>query len=384
MPGVTTHPGRLWSKTSKRRIDSYNAERERYIQVSANKKIDMDSFVDNDPTKISWSSSLKQYLQRNELLTFVDGEALIAVYRPFSKQWLYYERHLNHRVGQMPQIFPNAAAENRVICVAGTGARSGFSALMVDAIPNFHTLDTGRCFPLKLYKKTKPSRNEDMFENQQQYTVCDGISDEALTHFQAAYPGEIISKEDLFYYLYGILHSEEYRTRYRNNLMKQLPRLPAVPEVIDFRAFQAAGRTLAELHLGYESVDPWPVTINDGKGLPKGMAPERLYRVEKMKYGGGHGTKNDRSTVIYNPHTTITNIPLEAYDYVVSGKPAIQWVMEGQCVKTDMGSKLVNDANRYAIETMENPAYPLELLQRVIQVSMETLKIVKDLPLLQV
>ena len=166
--------------------------------------------------------------------------------------------------------------------------------------------------------------------------------------------------------------------------MKQLPQLPTVPDVADFRAFQTAGRTLAELHLGYESVDPWPVTINDGKGLPEGVASERLYRVEKMKYGGGHGIKKDRSTVIYNSHITITDIPLEVYDYVVNGKPAIQWVMERQCVKTDKASRLVNDANRYAIETMGNPAYPLELLQRVIRVSMETMKVVKDLPPLQV
>ena len=154
--------------------------------------------------------------------------------------------------------------------------------------------------------------------------------------------------------------------------------------IADFHVFQAAGRTLGELHLGYESIDPWPVTINDGKGLSKGMTPERLYRVEKMKYGGGHGTNKDQSTVIYNHHITITDVPLEAYDYVVSGKPAIQWVMERQCVKTDKASGLVNDANRYAVETMDNPAYPLELLQRVIRVSMETLKIVKDLPPLRV
>ena len=121
-----------------------------------------------------------------------------------------------------------------------------------------------------------------------------------------------------------------------------------------------------------------------GKGLPEGVPPERLYRVEKMKYGGGHGIKKDRSTVIYNPHIRITDIPLEAHNYVVNGKPAIQWVMERQCVKTDKASRLVNDANRYAIETIGNPAYPLELLQRVIRVSMETMKVVKDLPPLQV
>ena len=384
MPGANNASKGTVEHNIRSMVEFYHAERERYHQGPDHAMLDVAKFINSDPTKISWTHNLKQDLTKNRALKFSGGEVLVSTYRPYSKQWVYYSRRLNERVYQMPQIFPNATAENRVICVTGIGARSGFSVLMVDAIPNLHTLDSGQCFPLKLYIKTKPSRNEDIFENQQQYTVCDGISDEALKHFQAAYPGEPISKEDLFYYLYGILHSEEYRTRFRNNLMKQLPRLPAVPDVADYRAFQTAGHTLAKLHLGYESVAPWPVTINDGKGLPEEVAPERLYRVEKMKYGGGHGIKKDRSTVIYNPHITITDIPLEAHNYVVSGKPAIQWVMERQCVKTNMDSKLVNDANRYAIETMGNPAYPLELLQRVIRVSMETMKVVKDLPSLQV
>ena len=364
----------------------YHAERERYHQDPDYAALDVDTFINSDRTKISWTVALKQGLIKNKALAFAEGEVLVSTYRPFSKQWLYYGRRLNERVYQMPQIFPNATAENRVICVTGVGARSGFSALIVDAIPNLHTLDSGQCFPIKLYDRTEADRDDDLFVDQDNtlYRVRDGISDEALKQFQATYPGETISKEDLFYYLYGILHSEDYRAQYRNNLMKQLPRLPVVTDVSDFRTFQTTGRTLGELHLGYESIDPWPVTVNDGKGLPEGMAPERLYRVEKMKYARGHGSKKDQSTVIYNPYITITDIPLEAYDYVVNGKPAIQWVIERQCVKTDKDSGLVNDANRYAVETMGNPAYPLELLQRVIRVSMETMKVIKDLPPLQV
>ena len=367
-------------------IAFYHAERQRYHEATASAVLDTGTFIDSDPTRISWTRALKQDLMKNKALEFAEGEVLISTYRPFSKQWLYYGRRLNEVTSQMPQIFPNTTAENRVICITGTGARSGFSALMVDAIPNLHTLDSGQCFPLKLYEKTEASCNDDLFvgEDNARHRIRDGICDKVLAQFQVAYPGETISKEDLFYYLYGILHSEDYRTRYRNNLMKQLPRLPMVADVTDFHTFRTAGCTLAELHLGYERVDPWPVTFNDGKGLPEEVTPERLYRVEKMKYGRGQSTNKDRSTVIYNPHITITDVPLEAYSYIVSGKPAIQWVMERQCVKTDKASGLVNDANHYAAETMDNPAYPLELLQRVIRVSMETLKIVKGLPPLRV
>ena len=368
-------------------IAFYNTERERYHQDPAHATVGLDTFIDSDPTKISWTHNLKQDLTKNRALKYSGGEMLISTYRPFSKQWLFYGRRLNERVYQMPQIFPNATAENRVICVTGIGARSGFSALMCNTLPDLNMLEAGsQCFPLKLYDEVAAGLNDDLFVDQSnaRCRVRGGISDGALKHFKATYSGEAISKEDLFYYLYGILHSEDYRTRYRNNLMKQLPRLPAVTDVADFHAFQTAGCTLAELHLGYESVDPWPVTVNGGKELPEGVAAERLYRVEKMKYGGGHGSNKDRSTVIYNPHITITDIPLEAYDYIINGKPAIQWVMERQGIITDKASRLVNDANRYAIETMGNPVYPLALLQRVIKVSMETLQIVKDLPLLRV
>ena len=371
-------------------IDCYNAERDRYHQDTANKGSDVGTFVNNDPNKISWTHRLKQDLGKNKALSFADGEALISVYRPFTKQWLYYGRRLNERVYQMPQIFPNAAATNRVICVTGISATAGFSALMLDAIPDLNMLQAGaQCFPLKLYQKHGADRRGDspgnLFGDSPEYQTSDGISDAALAHFQAAYPGESISKEDLFYYIYGLLHAEDYRTRYRNNLMKQLPRIPAVASYDDFRAFQQAGEALAELHVNYETAAPWPVTINDGAGVPQEIAPERLYRVEKMKFGGT-GKDKDKTTIIYNPHITVSDIPLAAYAYSVSGTPAIQWLMERQGITTDNGSNgsgTVKDANRYATETMANPAYPLELLQRVIRVAMDTLEIVKALPPLQ-
>ena len=164
--------------------------------------------------------------------------------------------------------------------------------------------------------------------------------------------------------------------------MKQLPRIPAVASYDDFRAFQQAGEALAELHVNYETATPWPVTINNGAGVSQEIAPERLYRVEKMKFGGT-GKDKDKTTIIYNPHITVTDIPLAAYAYSVSGTPAIQWLIDRQGRTTNKGSGIVNDANRYATETMANPAYPLELLQRVIRVAMDTLEIVKALPPLQ-
>ena len=162
--------------------------------------------------------------------------------------------------------------------------------------------------------------------------------------------------------------------------MKQIPRIPAVASFDDFEAFHCAGGKLADLHLNYESVDPWPVTINDGDGLPTGIEPQQLCRVEKMRLA----SKGDLSTIVYNPHITVGEIPLEAYDYVVNGKPAVRWVMERQSVRTDKANGIVNEANRYAVETMNNPRYPLDLLLRVITVSVETMRIVRSLPSLKI
>ena len=208
----------------------------------------------------------------------------------------------------------------------------------------------------------------------------DAITDAGLAHFQEAYPGEAISKEDIFYYVYGVLHSEDYRERFAHNLVKELPRIPRVKLAADFWTFSKAGRELAALHVDYEKVEKYPLKIQT-----KGNLADHDYRVEKMKFAKMRDPEtgknvDDRRTVIYNGRITITDIPLEAWDYVVNGNAALDWVMERQCVKTDKASGIVNDANDWAVDTMENPRYPLELFQRVVTVSMETNRIVAGLP----
>lgn len=211
-------------------------------------------------------------------------------------------------------------------------------------------------------------------------TRREAITDEGLAHFQSAYPDEKITKKDLFYYIYGLLHSPDYRERYVDNLAKELPRIPRVKAAVDFWAFSRAGRDLAALHVNYEQVPPYPVVFERGEvSLVPPADPERFYRVEQMKFAGKRPNL-DKSIVVYNANITMAGIPMEAYDYVVNGKPALEWVMERQCVKVDKASGIVNDANRYAIETVGDPRYPLMLFQRVITVSLETMRIVRALP----
>lgn len=368
-----------------RMIDTYNAEVARYEAVGQPK--DVGKFVIDDARKISWTRGLKTSLSRGYRADFEGGSIVPSMYRPFMPQWQYFDRRLNELVYQMPRIFPTADASNLVIQTSGVGIRSGFSALMTERLPNFHNMDTGQCYSLYLYEKAAP--DDGMFATKEEgptHTRRDAITNDGLAHFQAAYPSETISKEDLFYYIYGLLHSPDYRERFKNNLAKALPRIPAVKTFADFAAFRDAGRALGDLHVNFENVEPYMVTFKEGTHdlIPEAQAdPVKFYRVKKMKFGG-KGKEKDKTTVIYNDNITMQNIPLEAYDYVVNGKPALEWVMERQVVKQDKASGIVNDANDYANETVGDPRYPMELFQRVITVSLETMQIVNRLPKLDI
>ncbi|WP_445391028.1 type ISP restriction/modification enzyme [Stenotrophomonas pavanii] len=372
-------------------IGFYNAEVARFdaahigLDTKARQER-VDGFIDSDPLRISWTRALKQNLTKNRTYTF-DAECIVpSLYRPLTKQWLYFNRTFNEMVLQMPRIFPDAAAKNVVIQLSGAGARSGFSAIISGHIPSLDTIEKGQCFPLYLYDEAAQQSDDGLFAS----IPNDGprrreaITDAGLAHFQSAYPGETISKEDLFYYIYGLLHSPDYRERYADNLSKELPRIPRVRTAQDFWHFSRAGRDLAALHLNYETVDKYPLTIET-----KGKLLDADYRVEKMKFAKKKDpdtgkSVNDRGTVIYNGKITLRDIPETAWGYIVNGKAALDWVMERQALRVDKASGIVNDANDWAIETMGNPKYPLELFQRVVTVSLETQKIVAALPPLDI
>ena len=369
-------------------ISFYNTEVERWkAAVETTKSTGetlptIDEFVAIDTTRISWSPNLKAELRRHRTLSVADGQFVPCMYRPFTKQWQYFSRRFNDRVGQMPRIFPNGDLPNRVIAVTGKGGRAGFSALMMDVLPNLHTIDTAQCFPLWLYE-SNDEPDDDLFGKRMSgpnYRRREAITEHGLDRFRSAYPSENVSREDVFHYVYGLLHSEDYRSRFRANLAKELPRIPCAKPVEDFRAIREAGKRLGELHVGYEDVEPYPATVDTGGKLDN---PKLAYRVEKMRHPG-KGKEKDRSTVIYNAHVTVRDIPEAAWEYVVNGKPAPTWVMERQCVRFDKASEIVSDANQYAIETAGDPRYPLDLLLRVITVSLETMKIVRSLPELKI
>ncbi|WP_338579792.1 type ISP restriction/modification enzyme [Pseudomonas sp. ML2-2023-6] len=379
---VTSNMGRM--------IAFYNAELKRFNASHAGldnkvRETKVDDFIDTDSTQISWTVNLKKELSKDRRFALEPSSLIPSLYRPFTKQWLYYNRTFNERVLQMPRIFPNATAENRVIMVKQRWAGEGQLALMLDCIPELQIDGGAQCFPLYLYDSPEDQAKSNkatlgLFDTSTQPSAStrrDAITDEGLEHFSVAYPGEVIGKEDLFYYVYGLLHSPEYREKYADNLNKELPRIPAVKAAADFWAYSKAGRALADLHLGYETVPMYSASVQSS------ASSDSDYRVTKMKYGK-KGKDKDLSTLHYNAKITVTGIPLRAYEYVVNGKPALDWVVERQCVSTHKDSGITNDANDWATETMGNPRYPLELFLRVVTVSLETMNIVESLPPLDI
>jgi predicted helicase len=358
----------------------FDGECTRYKSFGAGE--DPARFVMADETKIKWDDKLLGHIKRDKKLTFKEECLVPVVYRPFSKQWMYFDKTCIWSAYQMPRIFPaGSGVKNLAICTSGVGAKKEFFAIMVDSIIDRGMNSAGKVFPLHAVEAGDDEADDgdapDLFASSK-VTVLDAITDTGVRHFTSAYAGENISKEDVFYYVYGLLHSSVYRERYADNLSKELPRIPRVKTAADFWAFSQAGRKLADLHLNYENVEPYPLKIESARKLT-----DADYRVEKMKYGK-KGKDKDLTTLHYNDKITLTGIPLEAYDYIVNGKPALDWVVERQCVKTDKDSGIVNDANDWAVETMGNPRYPLELFMRVVTVSLETMKIVNALPKLDI
>ena len=367
-------------------IRFYNEERTRWAKAreSGTAPAKIADFLNPDPKRISWTRQLRKDAESLKSLDVKEGQFVPCMYRPFTKQWQFYSRRLNEVVSQMPRIFPNGELPNRVIAVTGKGGSSGFSALMLDALPSLDTIEKGQCFPFWLYEKMEAGETNSLPGIE---TISsrrrEAISEAGLEHFRKQYPGEVISRKDIFHYVYGLLHSEDYRDRFRANLARDLPRIPCVKDAADFRTFRDAGQRLGEIHVGYEKVAPYPAVIDSqGRNLESVEDPASFFRVLKMKQAGS-GKNKDRSTIIYNRNITIRDIPDSAWDYVVNGKPALSWVMERQTVKTDKASGIVSDANCYAVETIGNPRYPLDLLLRIITVSLETMKIVRALPKLE-
>ncbi|NYJ28240.1 DEAD/DEAH box helicase [Allomuricauda sp. ARW1Y1] len=351
-------------------LDFYNEERVKYWSNGRDGKSEIRKNISRDSTKISWTRALVWDAEKNKEHNFKDGNFVISSYRPFFKQHLYFSRALNEMVYQIPKLFPSSESDNLVICISAH-YRDG-SVLITNKIPDLHLNGDTQAFPLYYYEE-KEEVQGNLFDSQEedQYLKRDGVSDFILQKAQKQY-GNSVTKEDIFYYVYGFLHSPVYRKAFANDLKKMLPRLPLVEEPRDFWKFSKAGRQLADLHINYETLPkPDEVLVMKSVGEPIN------YRVTKMRFPANH--KTDKRDIIYNKHILIQNIPSKAYKYTVNGKSAIEWIMERYQVKTDKKSGIINDPNDWSKEH-NNPTYILDLLLSVINVSLQTVDIVEGLP----
>jgi predicted helicase len=334
------------------------------------RKKTVEKFIDNDAKNISWSRGLKKNLSLLKKCNFNEESITTGIYRPYCKQYVYFDKFVNEYVYTLPAFFPDKNLKNLLISVVGVGAQKDFSALITDTIPDLHFQHNGQCFPLYTYEKQEDDQSQPsipgMETQTEGYTRKENIPDSILIDFQNTYADRTLTKEDIFYYVYGILHSPEYKQRFAADLKKMLPRIPYAE---DFWAFSKAGRELAHWHLNYETIEPYP--LNEYQDLL--YLDEKEYRVEKMIFGKRN---KDKTMIIYNSHINLSDIPLEAYDYIVNGKSAIEWIMERYQIKKNEDSGIVNDPNDWS----DDSRYIIDLVKRIVRVSLETVKIVNSLP----
>ncbi len=363
---VYNFAGKEIRKNAKKTIDFYNQEVDRY--KNSPKKIetlrDLASFTNNDPKNISWTQGLRTNLTRSKFFEYDETAINLCLYRPFMKQRLYYDKSLVERPGRFSRFLQSTHRKNRFICFSSTGTKTDFSVLAVDYLADLHILGSNACIPLFHYIETPP---DSLFSNKTYNERRVNISDYAWQEAQHKYKIDI-DKESLFYYIYGLLHSSDYRRAFANNFSKETPKIPLVRDRDDFLAFTQAGKQLADLHINYERIESYPHFKITGLDASN-------FQVSKMRFQ----TKGRKDAIVFNSYITISNIPDRAYEYVLNGKSAIEWIMDKYQIKMDATSGIANDPNDWGKE-IGNERYILDLLCSVVNVSMQTIEIVEQLP----
>ena len=332
-------------------MEYYNGQVFRWERQSS-RDIKVNDFIDSDDTKIKWTRSLKSRLRTGTLSEFSAENVRTSLYRPFTKSHLYFHRMMNECVYVFPSIFPTPVTEteNRAICVSSPRTNTSFHTLMIDVIPDFHLTGDSQCFPFYTYNEDGTNRREN-------------ITDWALAEFRTHYDDDTITKWDIFHYNYGLLHHPTYREKYEMNLKRDLPHIPFAE---NFWGFVNAGAALADLHVHYESAPKYnrlKYVETEGTTVDWG--------VDKMTLS------KDKTQLKYNDFLTLDGIPTEAFDYRLGNRSALEWMVDQYRVKVDKRSGIKNDPNR-----ADQPRYIVDLIARVIHMSLKTVEIVAGLPTL--
>lgn len=331
------------------------------------------------PSRIKWSRSLRSHLAKRTQLSINEIGFINSTYRPFNDQHTYFDRHLNHERSQLPSIFPTPQHDNFGFYILSVGAQKSFSVLLTRQIPdlNLYGSEGGQFFPRYTYERAESSGKLDLATGEGEvdawgYRRIDNITD-AIHNLYAASFDDDVTKDEIFFYVYGLLHSPSYRSKYAADLKKMLPRILPPQSRTEFDAFSIAGQRLLVLHADYEAVDPYPLEVRLKRGADP--ADRETWRVEKMRWQ----SKAQPTTIIYNQQITIAGVPLEANRYLLGARSALSWIIERYQVKIDADSGIVNDPNEWCDEHGD-PQHIVNLIKKVTTVAAETMKIIDGLP----
>ncbi len=330
-------------------------------------RITVNDAIQNYSKNIRWDPGLKKSLKQGKTIMYSSDNVRLVQYRPFVKQYCYVENIFIHRKGQIDSIFPASDTENLAICVPGIGSTKPFSALMVDVMPDLELISKGQCFPRFRYEQQKEEKQGKLLDDAHELKRIDNITDTMLRKFRIYYNDNKISKDTIFYYVYGVLHAPAYRKRFANDLSKDLPRIPMAP---DFHTFAKAGKELAKLHLSYETCKKYPLEIvHTQLEEPR---PEHFRIGHKaMKFAD-----QEKSVLIVNDHIRLEDIPAEAHRYEVNGRTPLGWFIDRYRITRDTHSGIVNDPNGW----FHDPRDLIAAIRRIVQVSVATVSIVGSLP----
>lgn len=339
------------AQNTERLVQNYNNELKRLKNIPVNERKDL---LNRKSDYINWSRKLERFAVNDIELEYHQSHLKLSLYRPFTKKWVYHDKALNEEA----RLYYNKFGQNNlVINTTGRGATRDFSPLVVDCIPSNDFMEKGQGF----------MRYDNEVDETSLFPNKDNINQEFADKLG-------LNLDDTFAYIYGLLNSKEYQTKYANDLKKDLARIPIVKNK---ERYVEVGKALMDLHLNYEEVP-----VYDGVEITPLVNPS--YKVAKMRFAKKRDENgrsvNDLSTIIFNSDITITNIPKKAYEYVVNGRSAIEWIIDQYQVKTDKKSGITDDPNDYS----DDEKYIFNLLLRIINVSIQTVDLINSLPKLEI
>jgi len=296
---------------------------------------------------IKWDTETTQYLKRKISKTFRQSQVVISLYRPYTKQYLYFDKHFNGRTYQMYNIFPDTSKDNICICCTDVGSQKPFMIIASQEIPDLHVVgaaSSAQCLSLYHYD--------------QEGNRIENITDWGLTQFQTHYQDQTITKENIFHYVYAVLHNPAYRQKYEQNLKRDFPRIPLYD---DFFQWVEWGQKLMDLHISYETIEPYPIKRLD---IPTDKTPKPKLKADKIA-----------NKIILDDITTLENIPQIAWEYKLGNRSALEWILDQYKEKKPKDPTIAEKFNTYKFADYKEQV--IDLLTRVCIVSVETMQVIR-------